>query len=365
MCNMFRDLGHEVAVSANFGLHGAVLDWNGIPTYPRYRAGLGQDVIGVHAKDFGADVVLSLYDIWVLDKHMHNDIPVPWVGMVPVDGAPISQKMHQIASTIDYRIAYSRFGKEQMERAGLDCFYVPHCIDTDKFVPGDKWAVRDALGIPRERFIVTVIAANKGFPCRKGWPELLEAYARFHRRHNEALLYLHTTNVPYGSQGEGIDIRYYLSFLGVQEAGWKMVNEAQLALGVPEDYLVQMYQASDVFLLPSMGEGCGLPLLEAQACGCPVITQNASATAESCVNGIAIEPLQHMWLPALGYYWELPSIERIDKALEMVWREEPSAAWWQEQKQRGIEHVRRHHSIDRVKNEWWKPCLESIERQLW
>jgi len=120
-----------------------------------------------------------------------------------------------------------------------------------------------------------------------------------------------------------------------------------------------------VFLLPSMGEGCGLPLLEAQACGCPVITQNASATAESCVNGVAIEPLQHMWLPQLGYYWQLPSVDRIDKALETLYQEQPSPEFWAEQREKGIAHVRTHHAIDRVRDEFWAPFWASCEASLW
>ena len=352
----------EMAVSANFGLHGAVLNWNGIATYPRYRAGLGQDVVGVHAKDFDADVIMSLYDIWVLDKDYK--LPLPWVGMVPVDGEPISQKMYQVAKNIDYRIAYSRFGKEQMERAKLRCSYIPHGIDTDVFSPGDKGEARDRLGIPRDAFLVTTVAANKGYPCRKGWPELLEAFARFRGQHDDAILYLHTTNEPYGSSGEGINISYYLDFLGVPRSSWRMVDEAKLALGIPEQYLVNMYRASDVFLLPSLGEGFGLPVLEAQACGCPVIVQDCSATAELCVNGVALEPLQHMWLPALGYYWQLPSIPRIVKALELLYRQEPSASYWQEQKQKGVGNAAQY-DWEREKNEYWEPFWAEVASRLW
>ena len=46
------------------------------------------------------------------------------------------------------------------------------------------------------------------------------------------------------------------------------------------DGLVTCYNNATVFLYPSLYEGFGLPILEAMACGCPVITSKISATKE-------------------------------------------------------------------------------------
>lgn len=363
MCQVLRELGHEIAISANFGLHGAVLNWRGVKIYPRYRAGLGQDVVKLHARDFRADAVISLYDIWVLDNNFQ--LPLPWIGMVPVDGAPVSRQMRAVARNIDYRVAYSRFGEREMKRAGIDCSYVPHGFDAGKFTPGDKWEARDNLEIPYERFVISTVAANKGYPCRKGWPELLEAYSIFWRRHPDALLYLHTTNLPFGSAGEGINIKKYLDFLGVPTSAWMMINESDLAMGVPDEHLIEFYRASDAFLLPSMGEGFGMPIVEAQLCGCPVIVQNCSATAELCVNGVAVEPLQHMWLPQLEYYWQVPSIPRIVSALETLYEQEPSKAYWDAKKEEGVEHMRENYGWGAVKRYWDRFLSDVVEPTLW
>lgn len=362
MCQLFTELGHEVAVSANFGLHGSTLDWRGIKIYPRYRAGLGQDVVGLHAENFDADVILSLYDIWALDKNFHPNRP--WIGMVPVDGAPVSKQMVQVGRNIDYRISYSKFGQQELQKAGLSSTYIPHGFDTDTFSPGDKWEARDKLGVPYENFLVTTVAANKGYPCRKGWPELLEAYALFWSQHPDALLYLHTTNLPFGSQGEGINIKEYLDFLDLPRSAWTMVNEGDWALGIPDQHLVDVYRASDAFLLPSMGEGFGMPLCEAQSCGCPIIVQDCSATAELCVNGIAIDPLQHMWVPQLSYYWQIPSIPRIIKALEALYDQAPSKDYWDAKKKEGVQHIKEHYDWGVVKG-YWEEFLCRCEASLW
>lgn len=55
---------------------------------------------------------------------------------------------------------------------------------------------------------------------------------------------------------------------------------------VTDDALIQAYQQADVFVLPSRYEGFGLPVLEAMACGTPVICSNTSSLPE--VGGDAV-----------------------------------------------------------------------------
>jgi glycosyltransferase involved in cell wall biosynthesis len=57
--------------------------------------------------------------------------------------------------------------------------------------------------------------------------------------------------------------------------------------GVPLEETVSFYQAADVFVYPSLNETFGLPLLEAMACGCPVVTSDTSAMPETA-GGAAI-----------------------------------------------------------------------------
>ncbi len=60
---------------------------------------------------------------------------------------------------------------------------------------------------------------------------------------------------------------------------------------VPDDKLNEFYNSLDVFVFPSFYEGFGLPIIEAMACGTPVITSNVSSMKELAKNvGILIDP---------------------------------------------------------------------------
>lgn len=61
--------------------------------------------------------------------------------------------------------------------------------------------------------------------------------------------------------------------------------------GVSSRKLAQMYSVADVFAFPSLYEGFGLPLLEAMACGCPVMASNTSSLPEVVGDaGMLVDP---------------------------------------------------------------------------
>lgn len=60
---------------------------------------------------------------------------------------------------------------------------------------------------------------------------------------------------------------------------------------VADELLAPLYWHAEAFVLPSLQEGFGMPLLEAQACGCPVVTSNLSAMPEVAGEGaILVDP---------------------------------------------------------------------------
>jgi glycosyltransferase involved in cell wall biosynthesis len=351
-------LGHEVAIHAWYGLQGGIIQAGPVKMYPRLRHNYGNDA-HVVADDFDADLVITLQDIWVLDETYAERMPCPWVAWFPVDGDPAPMPVVEQARRAAYPVVFSKFAYKLLQEAGVEHVrYIPHGIDTETFAPGDKTAVRQKHGIPEDKFMVTMVAANKGYPSRKSYPEAILAFKHFHKANPDSFLYLHTAQYPPGS---GINLSDVIRLVGLPEEAYSFVNQRDYALGLPDSFLAEIYQASDVLLAPSMGEGFGLPIAEAQACGCPVITTDATSMSELTVNGTAVHPLQPFYTP-LGHWQYVANVGGVIEALQ-EWRDMETAVRAYRAAQ-GIEHFRQGYSWDVVGPQGWKPFLEEVEATL-
>jgi glycosyltransferase involved in cell wall biosynthesis len=86
--------------------------------------------------------------------------------------------------------------------------------------------------------------------------------------------------------GPGSDQKY-LAELRSLAAELGIAGDLVFVGGVPLQETVSFYRAADVFIYPSLNETFGLPILEAMACGCPVVTSDTSAMPETA-GGAAI-----------------------------------------------------------------------------
>lgn len=126
----------------------------------------------------------------------------------------------------------------------------------------DLLAVRARYRLP-ERFILVVGTREP----RKNLPMLVRAFRRM-RAANETKLGL----VIVGRTGWNSDI---------VEDDLRNHDEQLVVTGfVPHSDLIALYNLAEVFVLPSLYEGFGLPPLEAMACGCPVIVSNRGSLPE-------------------------------------------------------------------------------------
>jgi glycosyltransferase involved in cell wall biosynthesis len=80
--------------------------------------------------------------------------------------------------------------------------------------------------------------------------------------------------------GPGRDEKYYA---GLHSLADKLGISGDVVFtgGVPLEETVGFYRAADVFVYPSLNETFGLPILEAMACGCPVVTSDTTAMPET------------------------------------------------------------------------------------
>ncbi|MDE8535526.1 glycosyltransferase, partial [Staphylococcus aureus] len=187
---------------------------------------------------------------------------------------------------------------------------------------------------------------NSSWPSRKGFPEAFLAFKQFKRDHPDAVLYLHTAVLPVT---DGFNLQECAELSGLTNEDILIANQADYAMGFPDSFVASIYRASDVLLAPSMGEGFGLPLVEAQACGCPVITLNFSAMPEIIFNGILTEPLQPFYVPT-GAWQAVPDIKALFNALEQVYNWTPE--YRQQQAEIGVNQVEANYSLTAVAPLW-------------
>ena len=72
---------------------------------------------------------------------------------------------------------------------------------------------------------------------------------------------------------------------------WGVADRVHFLGHVPEDALPDIYRSADLFVMPSCHEGFCIPLLEAMACGVPVVAARSSALPETVgAAGLTFEP---------------------------------------------------------------------------
>lgn len=299
---IFTDLlakdGHDVTVSAFYGLKGQrIKQANGVNVYPGSFDGYGNDILLLHVKRMEPDVTVGLIDIWVIAPEvLETSEMISWC---PVDHEPLPPKVLSALRHCKSIWAMSRFGERMMRQQGLtNITYVPHGVDTEVFKPIDRTEARKALGLSPEQFIVCSVAANKGFPSRKNLHSMLKAWGAWIRAHPgiDAKFILHSNPLPVPELG-GLDLNALCHFYGIPEQNIQFPDVYGDLMGMYNGATMNaMYNAADVFLLPSAGEGFGIPVVEAQAAGCPVIVADFSAQTELCGSGwlIPVDPMDDM-----------------------------------------------------------------------
>lgn len=125
-------------------------------------------------------------------------------------------------------------------------------------------------GLPEDH---TVFLSNFDFSERKGWKQLILAWARAFSPKDPVCLLLKTGSFY---KEEGYVQQRVQSFLD-SHVGQQTAPIVVMDANLSSDEMVSLYQAADCFVLPSRGEGWGRPYMEALAMGVPTIASNWSA----------------------------------------------------------------------------------------
>lgn len=140
---------------------------------------------------------------------------------------------------------------------------IPNPIDTHLFHHIDRQACRRELGLPADKRLILFVS-QRVTNENKGMGYLIEACAKMANRSDQAA---QTGVVILGGHAEEIKSRFSLP---VYALGY--VSDAK--------QIVKIYNACDVFVLPSLSENLPNTIMEAMACGVPCVGFNVGGIPE-------------------------------------------------------------------------------------
>ncbi len=355
-------LGLDVAVLATYGLQGAKIEWGDLPIFPGGQDPFANDVIQHSAQQWQADAVITLKDSFVFRPEAFQGLR--FIPMVPIDHDPIAPAIVNVVRTAYRPIAYAKHGERVLHDTGFDPWYAPHAYDPRVYYPMDKGEARKALGLGDDPFIVGTVAVNRGgLPSRKAWDENLRGFALFASTHPDAYYFIHTDIADDGREA-GLPLRQIALSYGIADKVIFCDQSRYRNGGFPEQYMRTFYNALDVLNAVSIGEGFGIPTLEAQACGTPVIVGDWCASSELCFAGWKVpDERGHSFQFRDGQmtFVRLPHPESIAERLEEAYQGVKNAGGaLREQALRGAAS----YEIDTVIQTHWRPIFDELAHDI-
>lgn len=232
-------------------------------------------------------LVITIHDIIHITDPAYRGSFKAWAYARPVLSLVVRKARH-IITVSDYSKA------QIIERLGVPSSKVStiYCGVNGEFLPIDKEeafnAAREGLGL-HEPYLLYV-GSLKPY---KNVPSLIRAFAILRRE----------SNIPQRLVILGEDAQWKSSL--VEElARLRMEERTTFVPHVNNELLPKIYAAADLLVMPSRMEGFGLPVLEAMACGTPVVCSRAASLTE--VGGEAV------------MYFDPQSPEDLAHAIEQV-----------------------------------------------
>jgi glycosyltransferase involved in cell wall biosynthesis len=153
--------------------------------------------------------------------------------------------------------------KQAKVTAGKPVFYIPNVLDTTLFKPFDKKTAKHILNIDADTTVIAFGAVAVDSPY-KGWPYLQKALQLLHQQHSNKNILL----LIFGSGGNAAiadSIPFKTKFMGILD----------------DEYSTMLvYNAADVFVVPSMADNQPTIVQESLCCGTPVVGFNTGGVPD-------------------------------------------------------------------------------------
>ena len=272
------------ALAKEHEVHALAVNYGGDPNemqqvcqmYPAMAYGtdpFGSDRIAELVQRIKPDLVWVTNDFWIginlwhQIKELKETIPFKFFCYTPIDSYGIYPETMPPTQEWDGLATYTRFGAEELEKAGYSKHIdiVGHGTDSAKFFPMDKMECRKALGVPEDVFIV--FNGNRNQP-RKRIDLTIKAFIEFALDKPDARLWLNM-----GKKDMGWDLvplfKRVARDMEYDSVGKLILTSSAFSTEncLPVEQLNQVYNAVDIGLNTCIGEGWGLVNTEHAATG--------------------------------------------------------------------------------------------------
>ena len=324
-----------------------------------------------------ADVFIAFQDIFVFAD---GPVIVPTFVWMPFHFRPMEQRVVRSLGCFDVHVAMTRYGemlchdyfgpccpaaKSSAGQSVKEIEYAPHAREGDIFhaiegifseddaerqeALGRRADMRSEFSWPRDAFVCLIVASNSESSNRKAFDAQLQAWSRFASNletttGRKAWLHIHS------ALDGAMDMLRILEMLGelsdrtvftdlkdtcgkskvTNENDTNRVGErvscskkSSLHKTSPQK-MARMYQCADLLLAATCAEGFGVPIIEAQLCGCPVVTNKTTAMTELTRVGLSVRPAQWIARNDFNSGWDVPSAVGLCRAMTKIAHWSPS-----------------------------------------
>ena len=246
------------------------------------------------------------------EKRQNNKKVFKSIFYFPIDCKMIDKLVENL-DFFDCLVTYTEYGRNEILRIRPDMKgkvkVVPHGNNFKDFYPIPKDDIKEFraeyFGKNADKFIITSVNRNQP---RKDIPTTIFAFQKLKELWAESeiktkpLLYLHMNP----KDPLGWDIRaIFLQTDLVENVDYKLLDIETANRGASVEILNKIYNASDLFVNTTMGEGWGLTLTEAMSVKIPIVCPMNTSFVEMTNNGNNVYPLSE----------SIPSCSKFDNVI--------------------------------------------------
>ena len=260
---------------------------------------LGRDMIKEFILQGDFDILITnndpeiLYSLLPTIKKAQIEHDFKTVAYFPVDTEEqfIGDIVKELIKIYDYPIVFTEYAKQsaikKYGKIGEKLSVIYHGIDPEVYkIPEPltrKKFRAEVFGLTKDDFLVTNVGRNQ---WRKDFYRTMLGFLMFYKEHENAVLYLHAKRKDIG----GDLLAQFISTCDqVELDAQELIDNGRIKFtgdsfntftGISQDNLALVYGSSDVVISTNVGEGFGLPTIEAMACNVPVILPDNTSTTE-------------------------------------------------------------------------------------